>query len=93
MKRIEEAPTERVTVTLTPHEAALLEWLAQRSDNPQMGVADLIEAFVADLVGSWRNGGSDEREYAFAWWKRRCFTLDGTPHDYSEATTWHQSTM
>jgi hypothetical protein len=79
-------PESTATITFTPDEADLLAWLAAKAglDSP----ASLIEAFVGDLAGGARSGGSDERELAFSWYKRR-FTTE--PISASEAVLWRQA--
>lgn len=59
---------QATTIHLTPHELETLQKLVVK-DGDTLSPTELIEAFVADLTGSWRTNGSDEREYAFAWFK------------------------
>ena len=68
---------QATTIHLTPHELETLQKLVVK-DGDTLSPTELIEAFVADLTGSWRTNGSDEREYAFAWFKWRA-------SDYIEA--------
>lgn len=69
MNRPVEEPNQSLVLKLTLHEIEMLQWLTQKTglNSP----SELIEGFVADFTGSWRNGGSDEREYAFARFNRR----------------------
>ena len=63
-----EDTNQSLSLNLTPSEIEMLQWLAQKAD--LNSPSKLLEAFAADLTGSWRNGGSDERWYAFDWFKR-----------------------
>lgn len=80
----EQPADQSITSTLTADEADMLTWLGQHAD-PPLHAADLLACFAADLAGSWRNGGSDERETAFAWYKRRGFSADLDIFVYTEA--------
>lgn len=57
-----EEPLQNLSLNLTSEEIEMLRWLAEKA-----GVNDpakILEDFVAELSGSWRNGGSDGH-YAF----------------------------
>jgi hypothetical protein len=65
-----------VTIHLTPHEVRLLEQLALDHD---VRMTDILTAFAADLAAEHaegderhelRSGGSDERQFADAWFQR-----------------------
>lgn len=77
-------PIDRtITITLSADEVNLVQWLAQETKTtPEHLLAD----FVADLASSNRSGGSDERECAFAWFKRRGYA--GRYLYQSEAASW-----
>ena len=78
-----EKADQNLTVRLTPHELDMLMWLAKQGDQSP---ADLLVDFIADLTCSWRTGGSDEREFAFNWYKRRGYTGDYI--DWTESAYW-----
>jgi hypothetical protein len=77
--------TEMLSINLTPREIDMLRFIQQ-----QTGIApkQLMEDFIGDLCCSWRNGGSDERAFAFEWFKRRGYAeyLEST-----EAIKWRSS--
>lgn len=91
-RRFEPPPVEHPTVELTIHltaaEMEMLQWLARASVARELTPAKLVEDFVADLTGSWRTGGSDERERAFDWYKRRGYPEDWPPQH--EARVWRE---
>ncbi|GEM_PF-2040592 len=60
-------------LTITTEEHAGLHVVATRE---RISITGLLEAFIADVTGSARSGGSDERDYAAAWVQRRLFTWD-----------------
>ena len=57
----------KVTLDLTKDEYCGLKAIATRCDVP---LRDILVQFVADLTGSDRTGGSDERDMAEAYVKR-----------------------
>lgn len=59
-----EGLMEKIIVSLTVCEKRSLEEIA---GNHNASPSELLAAFVADLVGSERAGGSDERMYASDW--------------------------
>ena len=79
-----ETPDQSVIVAVTPHELDMLTWIARQAG--LAGPAARPAAFVGGVSGCWRNGGSDERAYAFSWFKRRGFTANYI--DAHEATQW-----
>lgn len=62
-------PTAELTISLPGPELAQLEALAAEWNTTPQQIA---EAFLADLTGSSRNGGSDERLFARQWFDRCC---------------------
>jgi len=63
-----EEATETLSVNLTPREMDMLRFIQQQTGTSPKR---LMEDFIGDLCCSWRNGGSDERAFAFEWFKRR----------------------
>ncbi len=68
--RPEQEADREIKILLTPHEHETLQNLIAR-DGESLSVAQLLQSFAADLTGSWRTNGSDERRIAFEWFKRR----------------------
>ncbi len=81
-----EDSNQSLSLNLTPSEMEMLRWLAQKADLDSP--SELLEAFAADLTGSWRNGGSDERWYAFDWFKRHYGGSVGEHPLAHEAALW-----
>lgn len=85
-----------LTIKLTHEQHTMLTWLAQQAE-PPLSLAQLLHDFLADLACTSLSGGSDERERAFDWYKRRGYagytgaitaetwrlsrTADGGDHD------------
>lgn len=67
---VQQPADQPLLLHLTANELEMLNWIAGRAN---CSAATLVEAFIADLCGSWRSGGSDERESAFSWFVRRGF--------------------
>lgn len=86
-RKVEE-PSQSLSLSLTASEMEMLQWLTQKAelDSP----AELIEDFVADLTGSWRNGGSDERCFTFDWFKRRGYVGGDEYPLANEALDWQE---
>ena len=59
---------KKLTIELTAQELKRLENLGKECNMP---AANIIAIFVADLTGSERSGGSDERLFADQWLERQ----------------------
>lgn len=81
-----EEPTLTIRLKVTPAEMTVLKQLARKTGTTP---ASILEDFTADLTNSWRNGGSDERLYAFDWFKRRGYAAKHI--SANQATDWLES--
>ena len=57
----------QIIINLTPEESAALR---AKSVETQLSPEFLVHSFIRDLTGAMGNGGSDERDFAEAWYNR-----------------------
>jgi len=71
-KDAEKGAVNEFTITLSDME---LDSLKRKASNYNIEPTEILEDFVADLVYSYRTGGSDERDRAYDWFWRRGYSF------------------